>query len=372
LRGSLGCPTPIPVQVMRADLGAAVNGRISPRGRDALAGRREPRVTADADVRGASACPARRTSSAVRLCAVLVFLTALSATRVGAADKPVIPGATVRLQPPPGFVPADRFPGFQWADAGSSIMVTEMPGPVGDVRAGMTKEGLASRGMTLRSLEVTRVAGREAILISVTQVASGVVVEKWMVLFGDESTTVMIVATFPHALASELRKPLRDAVLSAEWNPSRRVDRFEGLRFRLTETDRLKIANRMANMLLLTAGGVAGRLSPGDPFLVVGSSISEADIHDLERFARQRLARMVTIKDLTNIEGRQVIVDGATAYELTADARDEKADTALRVYQVVLLDGRYYYLFQGKVGAAKADEYLPEFRQVTKSFWRTR
>jgi hypothetical protein len=183
---------------------------------------------------------------------------------------------------------------------------------------------------------------------------------------------VMIVATFPQALASELRKPMRDAVLSAEWNPSRRVDRFEGLRFRLTETDRLKIANRMANMLLLTAGGVAGRLSPGDPFLVVGSSISEADIHDLERFARQRLARMVTIKDLTNIEGRQVIVDGATAYELTADARDEKADTALRVYQVVLLDGRYYYLFQGKVGAAKADEYLPEFRQVTKSFWRTR
>src|SRR5262245_52467297 len=57
-----------------------------------------------------------------------------------------ITGTSVAIAPPPGFEPSSRFPGFERADLQSSVMVTEIPGPVADVSRGMTAAGLATRG----------------------------------------------------------------------------------------------------------------------------------------------------------------------------------------------------------------------------------
>ncbi len=51
-----------------------------------------------------------------------------------------VPGTSVRLPPPEGFMPADRFPGFMKESTGSSIMVSEIPGPYGEVTAGFSNK----------------------------------------------------------------------------------------------------------------------------------------------------------------------------------------------------------------------------------------
>ena len=90
---------------------------------------------------------------------------AIGGTNLVYANTIRVPGTKVRLEPPIGFSLADRFPGFQCAELGASIMVTEMPAPGKELMKGMTKAGLASRGMTLISSKTESLNGREALLL---------------------------------------------------------------------------------------------------------------------------------------------------------------------------------------------------------------
>lgn len=303
---------------------------------------------------------------AVVLRALLVITVGTAWAAGVAAEVIAIPGTKVSIEPPPDFVLASQFPGVQNAELASSIMISELPAPVEGVTAGFTAEGLLSRGMTLRSSEEATVAGRPGRLISVTQVANGATFEKWMAAFGNSSATVLVVATYPQTLASELRAPMRSAVLSAIWKPDAKLDLFDGLSFRIRESDHLKIQNRVQNMLLL-AHPARSPSSPSEPFAVVGSSHSPVQIDDLELFARQRITQTAQISDLKDIQGESVEVAGRPAYEITAKAKDLKSGESLSVYQLVIVEGATYYLMQGMVGKSKFDEYLPEFRAIARS-----
>ena len=283
-----------------------------------------------------------------------------------AAELMAIPGTKVSLDPPPDFALATQFPGVQNASLGSSIMVSEVPVSVLETSAGFTAEALLARGMTLQKSEEATLAGRSGRLLSVTQIANGAPFEKWMAVFGDSSSTVLVVATYPQSLASQLRAPMRTAVLSATWNSDAELDPFEGLSFRIRESERLKIQNRMQNMLLLTHPE-RSPTSASAPFAVVGSSYNPVAIRDLEVFARQRIAQTAQISDLGDIEGRSVEIAGRPAYEITATAKDARSGERLAVYQLLLVEGETYYLMQGMVGEGEFDDYLPEFRAVARS-----
>src|SRR5687768_14841330 len=164
-----------------------------------------------------------------------------------------VAGTSVALAPPAGFVPSNRFPGFERADLQASLMVTEIPGPVADVSRGMTADGLATRGMTLISSTRRLVDGRQSLLLKVSQPAGGMTVHKWMLVSGDAKATVMIVGTFPKEYEPEIGDAMRESVLTARWAVAGAPpDHFEGLSFRVSPTPSLKIAGRMSNMLMLT------------------------------------------------------------------------------------------------------------------------
>ena len=113
-----------------------------------------------------------------------------------AAQAIRVTGTSVALAPPVGFVASDRFPGFERADLQSSVMVTEIPGPVADVSRGMTAGSLATLGgMTLISSTKTSSSnGRQALLLKVSsQPAGRMTVHKWVLVSGDARTSVMIV-----------------------------------------------------------------------------------------------------------------------------------------------------------------------------------
>jgi hypothetical protein len=125
-----------------------------------------------------------------------------------------VTGTSVALAPPPGFEPSSRFPGFERADLQSSVMVTEIPGPVADVSRGMTAAVLATRGMTLISSSTQLVDGKRALLLKVSQPAGGMTVHKWMIVSGDANTTVMIVGMFPKEHEPQIGDAMKASLLT--------------------------------------------------------------------------------------------------------------------------------------------------------------
>lgn len=302
--------------------------------------------------------------------AALVLSFALVA---GAGAQPQnVAGARVALEPPAGFTPSPRFPGFEHEASGSSILIAELPREAFDeLRAGFTAENLGARGVTLRETEAARIGGSEGVLLAVSQNAHGTAFDRWIGLFATDSASVIVTATYPSAAAAELAASMRQAVLSARMREGA-VDVFEGLAFRLTESPRLKIAERVANMLMLTETGDLSQTQLGAPYLMVAGSLSPGPMDDVEAFSRGRIGQTDGIVDVANLAGTAVTIDGIAGYELVADAREEDTSRPVRIYQVVLPEGSDYVIVQGIVATNRAAEWIPEFRAVAQSLRRSR
>lgn len=302
---------------------------------------------------------------------LLACVLALIASAPALALPTRVPGTKVTMDPPAGFVPSARFPGFENAQQAASIVVSELPGPASAMQKGMTAETLATRGVTLLHRETVKVDGQDAVLLQGTQSASGATFSKWMLIAGDAKKTIMIVAAFPESAGGELSLKMRRALVSASWSGApRAVNPFEGLMYRVEATRKLRLAGRTAGMLVFSETGSIEPSGASDAILVVGNSISEVKIEDVESFARARATKTERTGPLKNIQGRAVTADGLPGYELVADTKDLKTGKNLSMYQFVVADDATYYLAQGFVSAKRAELMLPEFRKVTGSFRR--
>lgn len=302
---------------------------------------------------------------------MLALLCAAAAPGAAAAQPQQVAGVRVTLHPPAGFIPAVRFPGFQREAARASIMVTEVQAAFSLMESRLTPQAFAGQGMVLRGSEPFAVDSLRGRLISATQRApDGVTYDKWVLMFGDDSVTAIVTATYPQDSAGSFSEPLKQAVLSARWTQAP-ADPLEGIGFRVNTGPRLRIATRLGNSVAINETGTLPNTVPGAPLLVIGTSVAEVDLSDLEAFARRRLTQMPGISSYSNVSGGPLTIDGAAAYELTADAVQTDDSTPLRLFQVVLAEGSHYILVQGLVAADRAADFIPEFESIARSLRRT-
>lgn len=275
------------------------------------------------------------------------------------------------LAVPADFRVAEQFPGLVSADAKSAVTISEVPRPAEAVQGGLTEAAITARGWALLSSEAVRVDGREGLLVHVDgKVASGRELHRWILSFGKGSKSVVISASTNEQLAGRMGEVLRTTVLSARWDPDRVIGAYEGLGFTLSESESLKISDRLPKLISFTRGGDRGALAPGDPLFLAGSSFAAADVGDLAAFARQQLRATAELDDIEFSSEASLEFDGLPAFELIAAATDRRFGTALRVYQALAIDGRRYFLLQGLVGAESAEEFIPQFRDIAHSFQR--
>lgn len=299
---------------------------------------------------------------------------ASSSTDAGVPEEDAlvrVPGTPYGLRPPPQFALADRFPGFQWKERQATIEVTELDTPFAKAQAGMTRDGLASKGMTLLGSEPVTVDGREMVLLHVAQSKDGTEFLKWMLAGGDGATTTVIVGAFPKASARELSEPVKRAVLTATRGNGDTRDLFEGLSFTVTPTERLKVAGRMNALLILTE---SGQITPDDVnegIYRVGYAAEKKPVRDVRAFSEERARQNVELEHLRNLRGKAVQLGGLRAYELIADGKSSDHGDATRLYQVIAVDGGGYFIIQARVGLDRSEDTLPEFRRVTSSFRKT-
>lgn len=311
-----------------------------------------------------------------QLAAGLLLLAATfcgCATEVATRSNPNAPvaeaqrvvGTSVWLRPPPGYAVADSFTGFIDIGTGASIMVTEMATPSQAMIAEMTKPNLATRGIQMKKRSEAKFGIHDGILIRGTQFASGVAAFKYMGVFGDETKTLMVVANAPGGIRENQESALRDSVNSATYLPTSVVDQFDGLSYRIRETERLKINRRIQNSL---------SVAPPDtptvtiyPFMIVGPSLNPVAVSNLENLARQRLLVIKGLTEITTLESKTLTAGGRDTDQILATAKDVDSGETVDIFQAITLHDTYYYLIQGFANRNQSDEFMAEFETVANS-----
>lgn len=278
-----------------------------------------------------------------------------------------VPGTSVSMTPPNGYVAADRFPGFMNEAAGSSIMVSEIPGPTGDVTAGFNdKKRMQAQGMALLSKSSIKVDGHTGMLLHVEQPAYGMLFKKWMVAVDRSGATTLIVASYPEAEAKQ-GELLKTAILAATFGKT--TDPTDALTFSVTPSSPFKVAKVFGQNMILSPNGRFPVKDEKVSFMILGLSASEdLDIPDKKTFSEHRVTKTATVKNISVNQSTPVKIGDLSGYATTAKGEGKDTATPLTIYQILLFDASGYCVIQGITPSAEKDTYMPVFDKIAKSF----
>jgi hypothetical protein len=287
------------------------------------------------------------------------------------AETARVTGSRIIMDRPSGFEKAPNFAGFQNAELGASIMVTEVPGPYSKVTAGFDQTQMARRGMTLVSKYSAPVSGMQGLLLEITQSASGTDFRKWIHAFGNDTLTVLVTATFPETLKTQLSERLRRAVLTTTFDssiapPSKQHD----LPFTISPVPGLKPAGRIQNMLMFNPSGELphhGAAAGHSTLFIVGQALSDLTIEDRKLFARRRLSQTPHLSGVEIQAESDVTISGLPGREIMASATG-KAGEKLFVYQTILYGRGSYFIMQGLADASIRTAQEPLFKAIARTF----
>ncbi len=277
-----------------------------------------------------------------------------------------VPGTSVSITPPNGYVAADRFAGFMNEATGSSIMVSEIPGPYGDVTAGFNdKKRMQAQGMTLLSKSLVKVDGHTGMLLHVEQPAYGALFKKWIVAVDRSSATTLIVASYPEAAVKQ-GELLKTAILAATFGKV--SDPTDALSFSVTPSPPFKVAKVIGQNMVLSPGGRFPVKDENVPFMILGLSVSEdLSIPDKKIFSERRVTKTATVKNIRVNQSTPVKIGDLSGYATTAKGEGDDTATPLTIYQVLLFDESGYLVIQGITPSAEKNTYMPVFVTIAKS-----
>lgn len=298
-----------------------------------------------------------------RCIAVLLLVPALHA----AAEVRAVPGTRVRLQVPEGFALAPELPGIGRAEELTSVVVTELPLPLARALPDFTAEALAERGLELFRRGDVEIGPHRGTLFHATQRAGGITFRKWLLLFGDDTSSVLITATAPLDLEARHHEALVRVLRTAVWDPAQPRAQSGPLRFRVDEVPPFEIVTTGTNAVVL---GDPQHEGEGIPSLVVaGSSLGRVHVGDLPDFARTRLEQTPTLEEIAIREEGEARLAGLPAWEIRGEARDSASGGAVRVHQILTSDAGHYFMLQGIVDAqGDVEGFAQAFREIAGSF----
>ena len=119
---------------------------------------------------------------------------------------------------PEGFRHEPGLGAFESADRQSAIFASELPGSVWKTLRSFSAEGFQRSGMHLLGHERVRVDGWPARLYRARQSARGAELARWVLVFGDSSTSEVLTAVAPEEARPALEAPLLAALRSVEWH----------------------------------------------------------------------------------------------------------------------------------------------------------
>ncbi len=286
----------------------------------------------------------------------------------------VFPEVGLAISQPIGFTKATSFHGFEQSSTNSSVMLTKIPGPFLEVTKGFNKSGLAAKGIFLLSQKNVKINNRNGLLLKVSQSAYGQKFLKWILVFGDEQSTNIVVATFPEQYAVKISEPLKKVVLGVA--PTESSSSVGSLPFTVRGVEGLSLVQKVAGMgkvAVFTKDGNIPLTSPNDPLFMVAPSLGAVPINDRKSFATRRLSgypgtEMIAIKSMNEIS-----IDNLSGWEIIASGQDRETKTPLILHQILLFPQEEgYILMIGIVGEQQAKIYSPKFKAMALTYKKIR
>ena len=311
-----------------------------------------------------------------KLIGVIALAFALMAGRLSQAQEAAdvyadIPLTRVSMVVPEGFSLVPGFPGMSRADRGASIVITEVPGPFGEVLDGFTQGVGTDRSMRLVSSDDAKVGAHDAKLLVIARSEDGTEFHNWLLLFGTDKATVMITATIPATAEKEIAPGIRASMLSAKWSPDKVIDPFSGLEFKVKLDDAFEVRGRRTGGVLLARKAAPEDFTPDEPLVLIFPS-ERSSVPPIEEFARGELSASEQFKNLKITEEHALRMKDLSAYEITAEAEINIAEEApaipVRIFLTAIRTPTKAMVIEGFVSPAKWDEYLPAFRAMALSY----
>jgi hypothetical protein len=304
------------------------------------------------------------------LAAVTCFIFALSAP--SQAEVLQAQNSRVTLDVPAKFVPSKLFAGFQNDALQTSFVIIDMPAAAFDqLRAGLTAEGLATRGVVnAKPGKLKRTD--DYVYWTGEQMSPIGIIAKFILGFRDTQTTA-ITGNVPKAMIvnGKLKSAVIEAILaSAALAPTAAASKPL---FSLGDLGRFKDAGVFAGTArMYTSDGVAdpGTKAPGRAVFIVAPSLDLRPIPDVREFARSAMSQAGAATDITLTWTDDVAIGGLQGVASKATAKTtESPALPLALYQVVLLrpDGGYFRMV-GRTSEIDPTETMAMFERMARSF----
>lgn len=279
-----------------------------------------------------------------------------------------VKGTKVSLIPPNGFTVADNFSGFQQSESGSSMMVIEVPTSFEEIKDGFTKEALLSKGVVLKNTEAFKLDTLDALLMTGTQSAQGVLYRKLMLVFGNDKVVVLVTCAYPDHLP-ELEPEIRKSLSSVILEPDLELDPYDGIDFFVdTNGSLLRFAKNIATAVAYSRDGLFPTESEDKSSLIVAKSFSDTIPEDRKLFAINRIKQQPF--DLLKIDSvLPITIDGISGYEIFANAAHKTSGDEYNIYQVILFSDALYYIFLG-TSMPNDDKMQLELKRLVATFYR--
>jgi hypothetical protein len=281
------------------------------------------------------------------------------------------PEVGLAISQPVGFTKAKSFYGFEQAETSSSVVLSKIPGPFSAVTKGFNKETLATRGISLISKQPIKIDNQSGFLLQVSQSAAGEKFLKWILVFGNEDSTTVLVATFLEENAAKIGEPLKKVLLSA--SPRTLASpTVSSLPFTITAVEgfvSVKKASGFGKAALFTKDGNIPAAAPTDPLFIVAPSLGDVLVVDQKSFATRRISGYSQTDKIAIKSTTEISIDNLTGWEIVANGRDKQTKAPLTLYQVMLFPKQGgYVLMTGIVGDKQSQIYMPKFKAMALTY----
>jgi hypothetical protein len=304
----------------------------------------------------------------------IIFFFALfvaSPAPAQAADALFPLGSRIGFVPPPGFEVSKRFPGFESADTGASIVVVTLPPQAfNEIEASMTTDAIKQQGVTEDKREALTLPNGRAVLVIGMEEENGQKFRKWMFLGQVPEGAALAAVRVPEAaLKTYPDDVIRASLETLAIRSSVPLEEQLGLLpFRLTELSGLRPVRVLGGNGILLTDGAKDTPTPGEQpvFLVMIGQGGPEQAADRANFARNLFTGLADFKDVRIVSGDMLRLGGGNTptHELQAEAKEAFSDIPMKLVQWVRFGPG---VFVRMVGIARADQWLaayPRFRAV--------
>lgn len=276
-----------------------------------------------------------------------------------------VPGTSVSIIPPNGYVAADQLPGFINESTGSSIKISELPGLFDEVTKRFSEDRLRALGITLLSKSTVNVDGHAGMLLHTEYSFQDTRFKNWIVLIDRSDTTTHIHARYPEAAAKQ-GELLKLAILTATLG---KADPTDILAFSVTPLPPFKVGMVFGQNMALSPSGRLPVKDESFPIMILGlSECVDTIIPDKKAFSESRVAKTDGVKNISVNRITPITIGNLSGYVTIAQGEGVKTAIPLTIYQILLFNTSNYYEIQGITSSAEKDIYVPVFEKIAKSF----